>query len=253
MVLREGDSVRASGRVVAIGGIAWFEPSLPVPLVFYPPGHEPPPRPSGLGVQAIGVDLVKLDDRRERQGAVEGWATLTGDWRQDRLVVGEQGPQSPAQYENPSWTRPPCPAPTGGWPEGVVDENFHLPPELYTSHVITSITTFRPSRTQTVLVVAAEEPQQVRATLRPRYGARLCVVPSRWTRRQIDDVTRRVRAEMLRWMIYSCGQSTTEDGQALVTVDLSRVLPAFAEWASTISEGLLSLNPWLTPRPTPRR
>jgi hypothetical protein len=90
LVLRDGDTVRASGRVVADDGGTWFEPPLPVPAFLYAPGRQPPPRLS-LGVPAIGVDLGRLDRRWEKQGAVEGYATLAGTWRQERLWVGEQG------------------------------------------------------------------------------------------------------------------------------------------------------------------
>jgi hypothetical protein len=70
------------------------------------------------------------------------------------------------------------------------------------------------------------KPQQVEAALRPRYGARLCMVRSHWTRRQIDGVIGRLRAAWHDRMIYRCGESTAEDGQAAVTVELTRVLPA---------------------------
>ena len=252
-VLRDGDTVRASGRVVAADGVTWFEPPLPVPLVAYAPGREPPPRPAGLGVPAIGVDLARLDRRREKQGAVEGWATLTGTWRQDRLRVAGQGPPTRPVDEGPYLRRPPCPEPAGGWPEGGVDENLDIPADLLAASDVTSVALFRPGRRQTVLVVAAEQPQQVEAALRPRYGPRLCVVPSRWTGRQIDDVLRRLRAGMASWMIYSCGQSTAEDGQAVLTAELTRVLPALASWVRAVPDGLLSIRPWLTPQPRPGR
>jgi hypothetical protein len=253
LVLRDGDTVRASGRVVAVDGATWFDPPLPVPAILYAPGRQPPPRPTGLGVPAVGVDLARLDRRREKQGAVEGWATLAGIWQQERLLVSEQGPPTASVFEGPAWRRPPCPEPAGGWPEGDVDENLEVPAELDAAHGITSVALFRPSRRQVVLVVAAEQPQQVEAELRPRYGARLCVVPSRWTRRQIDDVARRLRAEMGRFMIYICGESTAEDGQAAVTVELTRVLPALAALARTIPAGLLSIRPWLPPQARPKR
>lgn len=247
LVLHDGDTVRASGRVVADDGGTWFEPPLPVPAILYAPGRQPPPRPRGLGVPAIGVDLARLDRRWEKQGAVEGYATLAGTWQQERLLVAEQGPPIGSVSEGPGWRRPPCPEPAGGWPQGDVDENVDVPPDLLAAHQITSVALFRPSRRQVVLVLAAEEPQQVEAALRPRYGGRLCVVPSRWTRRQIDDVIGRLRAERREWMIYILGESTAEDGQALITVELTRVLPALASWARALPEGFMSLRPWLTP------
>lgn len=277
LVVRDGDHVRASGRVVAVAGSTWFEPPLPVPAIRYAPGHEPAPRPSGFGVQAIGVDLADLADRREQQGAIEGWATLTGTWQQDRLVVGGQDPPNPARRAWVRWKQPPCPPPAGGWPEGDLDENLDLAPELEPAasrirasmtgdaddsldpppqalapyDAITSIAIFRPSRRRAVLVVAAGDPQRVEAALRPHYGARLCVVPSRWTHAQIDDVTRRLPAQTRPWMIYEWGRSVGEGGQALVVAYCVRVLPAFAGWASAVPPGLLSVTPWLAPQPRP--
>jgi hypothetical protein len=166
-------------------------------------------------------------------------------------VVAEQRPPTGSGFQGPAWRRPPCPEPAGGWPEGDVDENLDVPAELGAAHQITSVALFRPSRRQAVLVVAAEQPQQAEAALRPRYGARLCVVPSRWTRRQIDDVAGRLRAEMSRWLIYIFGESTAEDGQAVVTVELTRVLPDLVAWARAIPAGLMSIHPWLTPQARP--
>lgn len=245
LVLRDGDLVRATGRVVVDGDEVWFEPPLPMLLVY---SSDPPAwRPSGLGVRTVGVDLEALD---------EGWASLSGVWQDDRLVVREQSspdlrsdPGSDFGREKvPRWDRPPCPPPPGGWPYGELDENIDVPPELLSAYPITSLALFRPSPRQCVLVVAAEEPERVDAHLRPRYGDRLCVVRSRWTRRQIEDLLHQLREGMSRWMIYECGETVTEEGQPLVTADVSRVLPAFASFVRAVPDGLLSLNPWLAPR-----
>lgn len=251
LVLRDGDLVRANGRVVVDGDDVWFEPPLPMTLVHYS-SDPPPPRPSGLGVRTVGVDLDALD---------EGWASLSGAWQNDRLVVrgqGDIGPDSRRDLgpgfrrEEPRWDRPPCPPPPGGWPYGEPDENIDVPPDLVSAYPITSLALFRPSPRQCVLVVAAEEPEQVDAHLRPRYGDRLCVVRSRWTRRQVDDLLHRLREGMSQWMVYECGETVAEDGQPLVTANVSRVLPAFASFVRAVPDGLLSLSSWLAPRSAPR-
>jgi hypothetical protein len=251
LVLREGDGLRASGRVVTDGETVWFEPPLAVPLVWRRPGNEPVPGPSGFGVPVLGVDLANLDDRRATSGVVEGWATLTGTWRRDHLMVERQESRGGRTDRAATrWRRPPCPPPPGGWPEGGTNENIHVPSDVLATIKITSVAVFRPSARQTVLVVAAEEPEHAETVLRPICGERLCVVRSRWTKEQLDNAGQRLRVEMRAWLIYGTGQSVSEDGQGVLTVTLTRVLPSFAQWADTMADGLLAVTPWLAPRRT---
>lgn len=96
-------------------GLVHFEPFLPVPLVWRPPSAELPPRPSGWGVLAEGVELETLSARREKDGSIEGAAALTGRWREERLFVTEQAPLwAESTPEVTEWSKPPCTAPPGG-------------------------------------------------------------------------------------------------------------------------------------------
>ncbi len=247
LVLHDGDRVRGRGRVVATDEGTWFEPPLSVPLGGYRPGFERPVcPPSHLAVPVEGVDLDRLELRRETDGAVEGHAVLTGLWRGERLhVAGQELLGSPEAEAWRRWRRPPCPEPEGGWPEGDDRENLRVPNDLRASLPIVSICLFRPSSRQVVLVVAAEQPEEVEAALRPHIGVRLCVVASRWTRRQIDDLAADLPDGMRDWLVYQCGESTTADGQAVVFAKVARVLPAFAGWATPLPDGLLRIEPWL--------
>ena len=181
-----------------------FEPPLPVPLAGYLPGRQPVQPASPLGVRVDDADLDLLARSRERDGAVEGWAKLSGMWLGDRLQVEAQQPKDPIDFDNhrtmPDWSHPPCSPPRDGWPHGPTDENLdvgefrdlrgHWPVD----GPIVALTLFRPSPTQVVAVVAAHDPDQVEMLLRLRLGARLCVVPSKWTRardRFHDPETRR--------------------------------------------------------------
>ncbi len=115
-VLRDGDRVTATGRVVQVpGSRVRFCATEAFDAVGYAPGTEPPPRMCEQGVWVEGADLATLQDRREKAGAVEGWATLTGVLEGDTVRVEEQAA--------PDRSRPaevgqhvPCPAPAGGWP-----------------------------------------------------------------------------------------------------------------------------------------
>jgi hypothetical protein len=208
------------------------------------------PRASRYAVPVVGIDPARLDRRRVTSGAFDGWATLTGTWRQDRLLVERQEPRERAQRSAPRWSRPPCPPPRGGWPTGGPNENIQVPGDILATLAITSVAMFRPSVHQAVLVVAAEEPAEAETVLRPICGDRLCVVRSRWTARQVEEAGGRLREQMSAWLIYGTGQSVSEDGQAVVTAELTRVLPTLARWADTVAEGLLSLTPWLVPQRT---
>jgi len=96
-------------------------------------------------------------------------------------------------------------------------------------------------------VVAAADPAAVEARLRPQLGQRLCVVPSRWAKRDLDLARSHLRDHWDDWSIYSLGVEVSEEAQAQVTAKLARVLPPTAAWAATLPPGILSLDPWLVP------
>jgi hypothetical protein len=114
LAVREGDLVTASGRLVRNETGDWFEPPLPVAL---PGGAHRMVRAAWRGaVRVVGASFDELHNRFEHDGAVEGFATLTGIWSRDQLraeqqTVVDQGPHRP-----PTWVTPPCPAPPGSWP-----------------------------------------------------------------------------------------------------------------------------------------
>jgi len=249
-LLVDGAAVAATGRVFSDGVTAMFEPPLPVALVGYLPGTEPAPRPGHLGVAVAGVDLDALDRRRERAGAVEGWAHLSGVWHHEKFVVQGQGaPVFPVGDSPPRWSVPPCPPPPGGWPHGVADENLDAGGLQEADASITALALFRPSSTQVVLVIASTEPSRVRAELGSRFGPRLCVVASQWTKAQVHDAAAQLRTNMDRWQIYITGEIVTEVGQTLVQANSVRVVPEMVDWARPLPDGLVSIIPWLAPTP----
>ena len=114
---------------------------------------------------------------------------------------------------------------------------------------ITALALFRPSSTQVVLVIASTEPSRVRADLQSRFGPRLCVVASQWTKDQIDDAAAQLRTNVDRWQIYVTGETVTEVGQTLVQANAVRVVPEMVDWAGPLPDGLVSIIPWLAPTP----
>ena len=74
LVVREGDRVAATGRLVRNDLGDWFEPAL---WVAEPGGLERRVRSVWRGaVRVTGVDFDAVAGRFEKDGMVEGWATI---------------------------------------------------------------------------------------------------------------------------------------------------------------------------------
>jgi len=247
LVLTPGARCSAFGRIVAVGDAMTFEPDLPRRLVTYAPGREPAARPTDLGVPVRGVDLADLLDRREKQGAVEGWAVLEGSWQGDGLRVLAQRAVRPPAQSYPDWTTPPCPEPPAGWPVG---DELELPPayeELRAVGLVVNGTIFHPLGRGPVLVVAATYPARVAAVLGPQMGQRLCVIRSNYRVDEVDSVRRQVADRFHGWKMYASGDGSAGDGQIVLEIHLVRVLPEMARWATEVPDGLLRVIPWLGP------
>jgi hypothetical protein len=250
LVLRAGDRVQAWGRLVRNARGTWFDPPAARLLMLMDP--RPVVQPFSGAVPVTGADFDAVSDRYELGSGIEGWATVTGTWT-GRLIRIERQASSrlPAPDDPPRWQVPPCPPPPGGWPRGMngrYPDNLEFDVgDLRETGAAVMIVMFRPSPDQAVLVVAAADPQAVEGRLRPQLGPRLCVVPSRWTKREIDAVHARLFDRMAGWDIYQLGIEALEDAQARVIVKLTRVLPEIAAWAASLPPGILGLDPWLLP------
>lgn len=244
-----GDEISGSGRLVhTVDDGDWFDPPLPIRAIGYGPQGPPPPRPSGFGVRVENADFATVERRYERDGAIEGMATIYGEWLGDGIRIHRQTNERPTQ-SYPRWFDPPCPPPAGGWPHGMNGRysqnlDFDLG-DLETSGAAVTTVIFRPSADQAVLVVAATDVAAVEAALRPQLPDRLCVVPSRWTRAQLDQAHMHLRAMSDRWDIYQSGPRCDDQAQATITVTLMRVTEEIADWVASQPEGLVELQPCL--------
>jgi hypothetical protein len=246
-VLRPGDRVGAWGRLVRTAHGTWFDPPLPVSLVLVDPRPVNPP--SRFAVPVSGADFTRVAQRYELDGDLEGWAMVDGVWTGSELSIDRHSRRQPEPDPAPAWHNPPCPPPTGGWPRGTNHAgnlDFDLG-DLIDSGAAVMVVTFRPGAGRAVLVVAAGDSAAVEARLRPQLGKRLCVVPSHWTRHDIDAVRDHLRRYQEDWNIYQSAVEASEDAQAFVTAGLTRMLPETAAWAATLPAGILTLRPWLVP------
>ena len=246
LVVREGDRVTATGRLVHNEAGDWFEPSH---YVFTGGAPRRVRAAQRQAVRVIGANFDDLTNRFEDDGAVEGFATVTGIWSRDQLRAIRQTIPENAPHHFPRWITPPCPAPAGGWPHltwGQGDHNLDYDlGDLTDTGAAVSVTIFRPSEDQAVLVVAAADTGAVDARLRPQLGELLCVLASRWTRAEFDAVRTHLNERWEEWNLYELGESSSEDGQACTAAKLTRVLPEIAQWAASLPPGILALDPWL--------
>lgn len=271
-VVRDGTRVTATGSVVSV-------PDRPVRLcapvaqigIGYAPGQEPPPRYCELGVDVEGVDLSALADRREKAGAVEGVATLTGTYRDGTLVVEQQDPPAePARAEQEPDV-PPCEAPDGGWPrdagllrgpghepEGDVNMMAEQPAmDAYRAEHpddVVTIALLRPFPDSVLMGVSAVDAaaaERAEQALRPAYGERLCVVVSRFTRAQVTAAQAEIPIgdeEGTRLGVMGgAGEGVSDDLQVEVGYDVVMVTEELQRRADRHPPGLIALRPWLIP------
>ena len=185
--MREGDRVAATGRLVRNDLGDWFEPAL---WIAEPGGLERRVRPVWQGaVRVAGGDFDAVAGRFEKDGLAEGWAAVTGTWFGEQLRVERQDAPVRTPVAPARWVTPPCPPPPDGWPaterRGDIELSYDLG-DLADTGAATAITLFHPGKNQAVLVVAAADLAAVEARLRPQLGTSLCVVPSRWTKDQLE-------------------------------------------------------------------
>jgi hypothetical protein len=166
-------------------------------------------------------------------------------------AAGQARPHPAAPALRPRRSRQPAPGPvrrrgikdgqTGERPAARYAGLDYDPGDLRETGAAVATTTFRPSEDQAVLVVAAADPEAVEAHLRPQLGQLLCVIPSNWTRAELEAVSAHLLAHHDDWNLYSWGDTSSEDGHALITARLTRILPEIATWAATLPAGILRL------------
>jgi hypothetical protein len=239
LVFAAGDRVRTWGRYVARPDGDWLDLARI---------HTPISRPAGWksdrSIRLIWVDTeaVLTDWAANR---VPGYVSVVGTWRDESIEVEEQSSELPAREPSAARTDPPCPPPPGGWRRDALPWDPDLG-DLRSSEVIVHPVVFRPSADQEVLVIAATDVDAVTRQLSKYLPDQLCVVPSRFTRAQLDEVRDVLRARR-DWRLESFGTGSDAQAQPFITAELFRVTAEIAEWADSLPEGLLRLRPALSP------
>jgi hypothetical protein len=251
---RVGD-VTASGEVVKVGSgpVKFCTPVLHTLMLVTP---RPAPSYCDLGVEARGVDMDKISDRFELDGAISGRTELTGYLEGDVLVVTKQTTPSnePAQ---PGFTAPPCATPKGGWPAIPPGGNPNTTAltDYRNSHpdVIAEVAIARPTNTTYGLyALTYGDPQVVYDALGPTYGDKLCVARSRWTRAQLQGAVTEFRDhsdELRRLGVYMWLDrgELQPDGQLVVTASAARSTPDLEAIVARHPRGLIRIDYWLHP------
>ena len=114
-IVRDGDRVAGQGFVVALPGrpVQLCVPSGEATIAIYPP---PVPEPCPVAATVTGLDLDRLSNRHERDGAVWGSAWVEGVYRARTLAVTRQEPyREPPRPDAAAPDAVPCPEPAGGW------------------------------------------------------------------------------------------------------------------------------------------
>jgi len=197
-----------------------------------------------LGVTAVGIDLRRLQFRRESRGAVEGWASVIGRWDGSTLHVEQQADLAPPQsvvYRD----RPPCARPAGGWLP--VAENGNLDSEAVSRfidrHPGTRAALLRPSPREALWLITTTEVDEAEAALSPVYRRGLCVVRAAY---RVEDYDAAVKAFPFGAALGIFGSSTgppDADGQWPITFRVLYVTDELLNRQQAMPAGLVRLEP----------
>ncbi|CRK56053.1 hypothetical protein [Alloactinosynnema sp. L-07] len=263
LIVRDGMTVRAQGRVVAAPGKP-VRFCAPTPITAIGGGPDPYFADcQHTGVTVTGVDLAQLTDSRGEGGTVAGGATLTGVYTAGVVRVTLQGPLPPATV-TPIPARPvPCAAPPGGWSPTGLAENHALHDYLeqqgdnigatwvgYPDGPPTPPTGSPGYLKPAVMVieVVAGDIDRIRAELDARYAGDLCVVaapPAAVSKAEASRIMEAIRPIM---EDRTSGIYTTGGGGGdRIKVELVMVDQRLFDRFAAIGIDRIDLEPWLRP------
>jgi hypothetical protein len=274
LIVRDGDTVRAVGLVVAHPGEPVEFCPLPAATRSTGPDSTGPdstgpdstgpdstgPEPTGMscagfGTAVTGADLADLTGRSvDRAGAITGQAALSGVYRTGVVQVRTQAP-APVPSQAPVRVPASCPAPSGGFPQGTeftaIGAYVRAQPDRFGGIE----TAYAPGLARAANDPSGEVPVALvglatgdvaaaQRELRDRFGAGICVVPVTATFTQLlaaaDTVGRLVHDQNNG--IYGYGQ-----GFGKVSINVSVLTEARFNALRQVGLDWVSLAVWLEP------
>lgn len=260
--VRDGDTVTASGTVVAAPGRP-VRFCAPVPVAgIGQVGPEQPPDCS-LGVDLVGADPGRLAGPRTFRDARWGQAAITGRYAGGTITVTAQGtPVAGPDRTTSLPERPPCPAPTGGWKPGPVDRAgadaltaiVNRRPAAY-GEVVMTYPDGRPSgpeaATEVLMVTTMLPVAAAGKELRAHFAGNLCVRPATRSRSATDAVWTRIQADTTTWQRYGVFEGGPDYLAGRARVALVVLDDAAYGWLTDAAAGspAVEADPWLRPAP----
>jgi hypothetical protein len=238
LVFGVGDRVKTWGRFVGRPDGEWLDLARVHDLIRREPGWK-----SARSVRLVGVDTEAVAATLD-QGM--GYLSVLGIWLDEAIEVELVSAHRPARESRQPRTDPPCPPPPGGWRHDLVSFDLDRR-ELESSGAIVHVAIFHPAADSEVLVVAASDVDEAIRQLSPKLPRQLCVVPSRFSRAQIDEVYDVLHAHWQEWRLESFGTGSDDQAQVYIPVMMFRVTAGLADWADALPDGLVRLEPTLTP------
>ncbi|HST66532.1 MAG TPA: hypothetical protein VLM05_15210 [Mycobacteriales bacterium] len=261
--VRDGDTVTASGTVVvAPGKPARFCAPAPTAAIGQVGPEQPPD--CTLGVDLVGADAARLTGVKTFRDTRWGEAGITGRYSGGTVTVAAQG--APVSVPGPVSSLPtgtPCPAPTGGWHPGPVDQAalnalttfVQGHPDAYGEIVMTypdgppSGPTDAPGygeETEVLMVTTVLPPADAERELRARFPGNLCVRPAVGSRAATDAVWKRVQFER-DWRRHGAYTGGPDYLTGRVRVSLVVLDDAAYRWLSGAGAPIVDADPWLRP------
>lgn len=261
-LVRDGDRVAVSGRVLALPGrpVRMCAP-VAVALPGYPAGQEPLPEYCELGVTVRGLDLAAIVDRRSDRGVVTGRAGVEGTYRAGIVAVTRQtapGPEEDVVRRHPD--TPPCPAPAGGWAYGEVDVEpvaawLRGHQDRYVDAWVARPggpplpgATPQPGTT-VVMVGTVQDPAAAEREVRSVWAGNLCVVRVPRPGATLTRVAAGLAADEAAWTAHGVYQTSPDMIAGTVDVRLVLLDPAAQRWLAQRDDRTRTIvpHPWVRP------